>query len=154
HRSQSSRSTRPAAGLTHMAYRLKRSESGARGLRRLAEKELRAAREGLGRTAPPGEEAIHEARKSVKKGRAILQLIEADKGRGLADSRKRLRTVNRTLSQVRDADAMVQILEKLRSMNTRLLSEHTVALVRRRLSWHKHAAMQAAERDGAWKKAD
>jgi len=81
-----------------MAYRLLTGESVARGLRRLSRKELLSARDELRRTSPPRDEAIHEARKSVKKVRAIVELVEADEGRGVSKSQKRLRKVNSTLS--------------------------------------------------------
>ena len=57
-----------------MAFCVQPRESIADGLRRLAKKELASAREQLLRTRQPGDEAIHEARKSVKKVRAIVQL--------------------------------------------------------------------------------
>src|SRR4051812_6805516 len=96
-----------------MAYRLRRDESVANGLRRLGRKEPGAAAVELRRTTPPADEAIHDARKSVKKARAILQVIDADDGSGLSGCRKRLRSVNRTLSALRDADAMIEVLTKL-----------------------------------------
>ena len=137
-----------------MAYRLRPQEAVTQGLRRLAKKELRAARDELRRATPPRDEAIHEARKSVKKVRAILELIEVDRGRAVAGCSKRLRTVNRTLSGLRDADAMVNVLTTLRGKNAHVLDEHTFARIRRRLLSHKQAAIEAAEREGAWKKVD
>ena len=143
-----------AVELIDMAYRLRTGESVAHGLRRLSRKELLSARDELRRTSPPHEEAIHEARKSVKKVRAIVELIEADDGRGLATSRKRLRKVNSTLSQVRDADAMLEILTKLRNKSPHLFDEHTFARMRHQLSSHKQASLKAAQDDGAWQKVD
>jgi len=137
-----------------MAFRLRPRESIKRGLRRLATKELQSARDALRQTAPPRDDAIHEARKSVKKVRAIVQLLEADGGSGLNDSQTRLQRVNRALSRLRDADAMGEILAKLRSKDARLVSEHTFARVRRRLSSHKREAMEAADREGTWKKVE
>jgi CHAD domain-containing protein len=134
-----------------MAYRLRSNESLTHGLRRLARAELRSAADHMRQTDPPRDEAIHEARKSLKKVRAIVHLIEADNGRRLARSPTRLRDVGRTLSQLRDADAMVKMLTALRDKNPRLLSEHTFARIRRRLSSHKRDVMETAERDGAWK---
>jgi CHAD domain-containing protein len=66
-----------------MAYRLRSQESITHGLQRIARKELRAARDGMRRSTPPSDEAVHEARKSVKKVRAIVELIDADGGRRL-----------------------------------------------------------------------
>jgi CHAD domain-containing protein len=133
-----------------MAYQIRPDETIADGMRRLARKELRRAAEALA-TMSPGDEAIHEARKSVKKVRAIMSLIEADAGR-LGDCRKRLRRANRTLSGPRDADATLSILKTLTTKMPRLLSEHTFASVRHRLSVNKQSAMEAAECQGAWGK--
>jgi CHAD domain-containing protein len=137
-----------------MAYRLPSDESVTQGLRRLARKELRSAREELGKTTPPHDEAIHEARKSLKKVRAIVELIAADDGRGLAGSEKRLRTVHHTLSRLRDADAMLEVLTKLRKMHPRAFDEHTFARMRRRLTAYKQTSMTAAQDDGVWKEID
>src|SRR5262245_7644819 len=131
-----------------MAYRLKRDESIAQGLRRVARKALKLAVEQL-RTEPPPDAAIHEARKSVKKARAVLRLIEADRGRGLAGSRKRLRTVNRALSRLRDADVMKEVLATLNRKNPRLFSEHTFARLQAQLKAHKEDATRTAVADGS-----
>jgi CHAD domain-containing protein len=136
-----------------MAFRVRPEESIAHGLRRLAKKELASARQQLQRTSPPDDDAIHEARKSVKKVRAVVHLIEADDGRGLRGSKKRLRAVSRALSQSRDADAMIVILQKLLDRQPRLLSEHTLARVRHLLADHKHAVAQRTAREGSWKAA-
>src|SRR5262245_7952957 len=122
-----------------MAYRLRSDESVAKGVRRLARKELLAARNVLRRVMPPGDEAVHEARKSVKKVRAIVQIIEADDGRGLDKCPKRLRKVNRSLSRLRDADAMIETLKKLRTSAPHLFSEHTFARLHGRLASAKQA---------------
>ena len=87
-----------------MAFQLRSDESVSQGLQRLARKELKSARSAVNGARAPNDEAIHEARKSVKKVRAILQLIEDDDGEGLGRSEKRLR------SELRDAAAMVETL--------------------------------------------
>lgn len=134
-----------------MSYRLKATESMARGLRRLARNELSSASENLRRSNPPQEEAIHEARKSLKKVRAIVGVIEADGGHGLNGSPKRLRTVNRTLSDLRDADAMLSALETLRKTNPRLLRKRAYARVRRHLASRRRTLMKTASRNGTWR---
>ncbi|MGH9408231.1 MAG: CHAD domain-containing protein [Vicinamibacterales bacterium] len=135
-----------------MAFHLRKPESTAHGLRRLAKKELRRAREELRRTSPPGDPAIHEARKSLKKVRAILELFRQPGGK--APSRKRLGSVNHTLSRLRDADAMVVTLGQLQGRHPHLFSEHTFARVHRQLIHQKRAAMRDAEHAHAWKKVD
>jgi CHAD domain-containing protein len=137
-----------------MSYRLRSDESVADGLRRLATKQVLSARDELRKTSPPHDEAIHEARKSVKKVRAIADLVAADDGRGLAGCLKRIRKVNRTLSRLRDADAMLEILAKLRKMHPQTFDEHTFARMRRRLTASKQTMMKTAEEGGAWKKID
>jgi CHAD domain-containing protein len=137
-----------------MAFRLKASESVRHGVRRLAAKELRHAREQFGHARRPSDDGIHEARKGMKKARAILQVIEADGGRHLGDARKRFQAVNQVLSPLRDADAMLEVLEELRARAPRLLSEHTFARVRRRLATEKRATLKNALRADRLKKLD
>ena len=134
-----------------MAFRLRPDESITRSIRRLAKKELRSARAVLLKTLPPPDEAIHEARKSIKKVRAVLDLIKADEGHGLGGSRKRLREINRTLSELRDDDAMVEILKAIEQKNRALLRQKTSAGIHRRLAERKKRALEAAHEDGAWK---
>ncbi len=137
-----------------MAFQVREGESIAHGLRRLARKELRRAREALRQSSPPRDEAIHEARKSVKKVRAIFDFIAEDHGRGLTACKKQLRSVNRTLSRLRDADAILEALHALKRRNPHVFSEHTFARVRRLLASRKQAAMDAAARDGVWTTLD
>src|SRR5262249_47543586 len=113
----------PCRGLT-LAFQLRPDESMAHEFRRLARTELKSARKESRKTQPPRDEAIHQARKRVKKVRAIVQLIDDGGGRGLDRSAKRLRSVNRTLSELRDTDAMMQTLASLRRRHRRLFSEH------------------------------
>jgi CHAD domain-containing protein len=137
-----------------MAFRLKADEPVRRGLRRLAAKQLKDARDQLRGARRPSAQAIHEARKSLKKARAIVQVIDADAGRHLGGSRKALRAVNRTLSRLRDADAMLGIFERLKARTPQLIGEQTFTRVRRRLAAGKRAALEKAERRDDWKHMD
>jgi len=137
-----------------MAFLLRPKESVAHGLRRLATRGLRSAQHVLRRTDPPSDRSIHEARKSVKKVRAIIELIEADGWRGLADCQKRLRKVNHTLSELRDAVAMLETLTSLSKRNPQQFDGRTFSRVRRHLSSHKHSLMIAAQQDRTWKTID
>jgi CHAD domain-containing protein len=133
-----------------MAFHIRPDESIAHGLRRLARKELESARDGLQRSQKPSDETIHDARKRVKKVRALAEVVKNDKGRGLSGARKRLRAVNRILSQSRDADVMNETLSKLLDRQPRLLSEHTQARLRLQLSSYRDAVAQGADREDAW----
>jgi CHAD domain-containing protein len=134
-----------------LAFRLRADESVAQGLGRLARKNLGVALDELSRTSPPSGEAIHKARKSLKKTRAILQTIQEDDG-GLDRDDKQLRKINHALSPLRDAEAMPHTLAKLRDREPRLLSEHAFARLRRQLTSHQHDLMASASSDGTWEK--
>jgi CHAD domain-containing protein len=136
-----------------MAFQFRPGEAIGRGLRRLAKKELRSARRDL-RGSSTGNDAIHEARKRIKKVRAIAALLDADEGSGLQGCRKRLRRTNRRLSQLRDADAMLETLKMVRSRHPDLLREHAFARLQRRLTSQKEKALNAAHGGRVWKKID
>ena len=72
------------------------------------------------------EDAIHEARKSVKKVRAVLQLLggDLDADGGL----KRLRRAGRLLAPLRDADALLTTARELCARQP--LSERTCNTLR------------------------
>ncbi len=134
-----------------MAFRVHAGESLTQSLHRLATKELRHAREGMSGRPRPRKEGIHEARKSVKKARAILELIAEDEGAHLGRSEKRVRRVNRTLSGVRDADMLSETLEALRKRHPRIFSDQTLARLRRRVSMRSRNAGKEVRRAGGWK---
>jgi CHAD domain-containing protein len=89
-----------------MAYRLKLKEPLVKGVRRVAAEQLANAAARLQGDSNP-ESAIHEARKSLKRTRALLRLVRP----GLAEaqfrkSNDRLRDIARMLSAVRDRDVV------------------------------------------------
>ena len=137
-----------------MSFELKPREQVNSGLRRLVRKELRAARRELDEKHPPPPNAIHEARKSLKKARAILSLIDDDAGRGIGRAKKRLRKIGHTLSQLRDADAMVEIVDKLHRRTPHLLDAPTLKTLRTWLTTRRKAAVAAASKKKTWDKLD
>jgi CHAD domain-containing protein len=78
--------------------------------------------------------------------------VEEDAGRPLGKCQKRLRRINRALSQVRDADVMLESLAKLRRKHPHAFERQTFVRMRQRLSANKQAAVKAAHENGAWKK--
>lgn len=70
-------------------------------------------------TAPEGTDraqaalGIHEARKAVKRLRALLRLSRGPMGAAYAEEDQALRDLNRGLSALRDADAALEALERL-----------------------------------------
>ncbi|HEY1182952.1 MAG TPA: CHAD domain-containing protein [Bryobacteraceae bacterium] len=97
-----------------MAYRFEPGESVREGLRRIAREELSSAAGGLRQaTARTRDDAIHEARKSVKKVRAILRLMRGELGDTYRIENRRLRDVARRLSVYRDGTVMIETLDQL-----------------------------------------
>jgi CHAD domain-containing protein len=78
--------------------------------------------------------------------RAVVTLIEADGGH-LSKPAKRLRKLNRTLSRLRDADAMLETLATLRRKYPQAIDEHSHARVKRRLASHKDAVIRSVLAD-------
>lgn len=99
-----------------MPYRLIFAEDPPAALRRCAREQLEDAIEQLERRrAADPVVAVHEARKSLKKTRAVLRLAqpELDK-RSYRRENRSLRDAGRAVSAVRDGDVMVETLDGLR----------------------------------------
>ena len=126
-----------------MAYRLKKDEPVARGLERIVKEELRSATTHLN-SDEHSDKAIHEARKSIKKVRAILALIGDEIG---ADHDvKRLKRAGRLLSPLRDADAMIASTKKFCDHRRRALTGETCSAIRDLLNRHKERVRRLAAR--------
>ncbi len=96
-----------------MAGTLRRNESGAHGTRRLARREIADALRALERR-PLTDDAVHEARKSLKRARSMLRLLRE----GLGDEAYRrentaLRDAARPLSEIRDGKVLLDAFEQL-----------------------------------------
>jgi len=110
-----------------MAYRLDARETLPQGIRRIVSEQLDGAVEGL-RTATGDERhrAVHDARKRLKKSRAVLRLVRDEVGsKTYKRENTALRDVGRSLSASRDAAVLVETVDRL--------SEH-VPLARRSLA--------------------
>jgi CHAD domain-containing protein len=97
-----------------MAYRFKLKESVPEGIRRIVGEEIESATKQLtnGKGAKR-DEAIHEARKSIKKIRAAVRLMEPELGSIYSKENKRLGATGRRLSDVRDAEAIIEVFDGL-----------------------------------------
>ena len=123
---------------TKMPYRFKKREAVADGIRRIAAEEIDDA---IGQLAggENREEAVHEARKSVKKVRALLRLAP---GGGAED--KRFRDIGRSLSDARDAAVMLETLDGLAAKHQATLNRIRVVLERNKQSVDTEAGVQPA----------
>jgi len=102
-----------------MSYRLKPGESVPEGIKRIIVEETDDAVRRL--TKDPRsqrDEAIHEARKSIKKIRGALRLVQPELGRIYRKENARLGDIGRKLSELRDAGAIIEtfdgVLEKFK----------------------------------------
>src|SRR5919109_412156 len=95
-------------------YRFREGEAVPDGLRRIARGRIDHALDELrGKTKSSPEEAVHEARKNMKKLRALLRLTRNELGDEVYRRENEcFRDAGRQLSGVRDADVMLGTLER------------------------------------------
>jgi CHAD domain-containing protein len=97
-----------------MGYRLEADESVPKGLRRIVREEIESSAEYLAGKKPGGpDEAIHEARKSIKKIRAVLRLVQPELGAIYDKENSRLGAIAADLSEIRDAAAILETFDTL-----------------------------------------
>lgn len=127
-----------------MAYRLRSDESVPAAIKRIASEELESAAAQLtGKGATDRDEAIHEARKSIKKVRALLRLMRPELGDTYAKENAQLRDIGRKLSEFRDAGAIIETFDSLREKYCGELKGNTLESIHRGLLERK----KQAERD-------
>jgi CHAD domain-containing protein len=121
-----------------LAFQFKRGEPVPRAIRRIVREQLGFAADQLRNAAPSARhEAVHEARKSIKKVRAILRLMSGELGPVAGAANTLLRDLARRLSALRDAAVLVETLDSLKDhlpddVNPRLLAQVRARLVRDR----------------------
>ena len=121
-----------------MPYHLKHHESLPDGMKRVVREELDTAIDMLrGKTKATRNDAIHEARKSIKKVRAVFRLLRDDLGAFYGRENARLRDAGRTLSEIRDADALIESFDKVMENFHKGLSRPARRSIRRALQAHK-----------------
>jgi CHAD domain-containing protein len=128
-----------------MAYRLEIDEGIAEGLRRSGAEQLDHAVSALaeGVESDPVE-AVHDARKAVKKQRAVLRLGRpAIPGSERKRHNETLRKAARKLSAVRDADVVIETLDELSERFAGQLPEATFVTIRHELVELGAAAREA-----------
>jgi CHAD domain-containing protein len=129
-----------------MSYRLSLDADVAAALRAAAVEQLedaaRLLREGLDEDPV---EAVHGARKDLKKTRSILRLAQPDMPRkGYRGENEFLRDTARSISAARDADVMVETVDKLAERFVGRLPKRTFTALRRRLAAEARASREHA----------
>lgn len=137
-----------------MAYRLKKGESIPENVKRIVHEEIDSAlkqlRNGSGQKR---DEAVHEARKSIKKVRGLIRLAEPELGRVYRSTNTRLGDIGRKLSEIRDATAIIEVFDGLVEKHKDALQKAAAAGIRRGLETSKKETEQTAGIAGAVKGA-
>ena len=137
-----------------MSYRLERGEAVPDGIRRIVREEADSAIKHLTNTAARRrEEAIHEARKSIKKIRGVLRLVRPDLGRAYRDQNRALREAGRRLSQIRDAEAVLEVFDELVQRYRGELQKDAWTAIRRGLERDKREVEEASGIDSVARQA-
>jgi CHAD domain-containing protein len=118
-----------------MTYRLRDDDTPAAGLRRSAQEELDDAiaqlTEGVQHDPVT---AVHEARKSVKKLRALLRLVRRELGEETyARENAALRDAGQRLSETRDADVLIATFQSLAERAVGHVPQTTLTRIRQAL---------------------
>jgi CHAD domain-containing protein len=92
--------------------------------------------------------AVHEARKSVKKVRAIAALLKQEGANLPRRDRRRLKSAARALSRVRDSSAIIDTFDRVRRRYPKQLREHAYGILRRGLVAARDRSEARAQRDG------
>jgi CHAD domain-containing protein len=117
------------------SFRLKEGEPVPKGIARIARGRIDHAIDNLeGRTDSSPEEAVHEARKDMKKLRAVVRLVRGEIGNQVYRRENEcFRDAGQELSGVRDADVMLATLAKLEGE----IPERAAGDLRQALEAHK-----------------
>jgi len=126
-----------------VAFHIRNGRSIERELGRLARDEFRTALEQLGESHPD-EEAIHDARKSLKKIRAVLRLVEPALGSEYRDQNEQLRAAAHSLGALRDADVTAATIEALQGRYSTVITESMARQVEGNLR-RRHRGLETRE---------
>lgn len=119
-----------------MSHALRPDEKLSDGIRRIAKRQIRAIRKEL--CEQPHRRrggCIHEARKGVKRLRALLRLVRRGPGQRIFRKENRVfRGIARSLSQRRDVEVQLKTLDKLQRQRGHATAANDFDVLRRRLS--------------------
>lgn len=122
-----------------MPFQLKHDEPVPEGIKRIAGEEIGRAIQHLnGKSGVSRDEAVHEARKCIKKVRALLRLVTPGISGLVALENRRLRDAGRRISGLRDAGALIPVFDGLKKHLKGKLGGRSLASIRRALLLHKH----------------
>jgi hypothetical protein len=128
-----------------VGYRLQPHQAVADEVRRIAAHQLKLAAKGLnGIGGPTSDDAVHAARRRIKKVRALIRMMRpalAGRARGVD---RRLRAVNRLLAPIADGQATVPTLGRVAERYGHALPADVTATIRATLLRRKSLADEDA----------
>ncbi len=137
-----------------MAYRLKAGEAVTEGVKRIVLEEVDSATrvldEASGRRR---DDAIHEARKSVKKIRGVLRLVRFELGKAYRQENARFRELGHHLSELRDSAALLEVFNQVTNEYAGTLERKSINAIRSGLQKEKGATEQRLNTDEVIKNA-
>jgi CHAD domain-containing protein len=86
-----------------------------------------------GRGGVSRDDAIHEARKGIKKTRALLRLVRPELGDVYASESARLRDAGQKLSRLRDLGALITTFDRLKKERAKTLGNVSLTAIRHTL---------------------
>jgi CHAD domain-containing protein len=126
-----------------MAYRLKASESVPEGIKRIVLEEVDSASQVLAQASGRRRDnAIHEARKSVKKVRGVLRLVRPELGSAYGRENTRFRELGDHLSELRDAAALLEVFNQVAKQSAGTLDKKSISAIRSGLQKEKRSTEQ------------
>ena len=149
-----------------MVYRFEQGEPIPVGVRRIVGEQVKHALAQLQVGERDHREGIHEARKSFKKVRGVLRLVRFELGASFRRENDSYRSMGLLLAQARDAEAMIESLEKLEALPDemfgpellvplrRFLMERRDHLIREDLDLRKRLMIVASEASIALRRMD
>jgi CHAD domain-containing protein len=129
-----------------MGYRLIQDEALPRGLKRIARDEIDAAVSHLSEKDPGKLDfSIHEARKSIKKLRGLMRMLAPVLGPDSESDIEALGQVGRSLSELRDAAALVEAVDLLGRYTRNAQCMEQLADLRRHLQKRSRETVERSE---------
>lgn len=116
-----------------MAFQIKPHKSAAKEIRRIALERLQKAQKALLLPVEDRAQGIHQARKRIKEVRALLRLARGPLGKHYRKENRRLRDINRTLSAMRDAGALIEVWDAMARQTPERFSAPEKQAVRKQL---------------------
>lgn len=130
------------------AFHIQKREAMGNGFARAIGEQLRAACDQLQSEGEAIGGGVHEARKGLKKSRALLRLIRPALGADYAALNAEFRDAGRRLSGLRDAEALAGTTERLRQQSHKKAANLALDEVHRRLVEQKRNILTQFQESG------